>query len=177
MDSLNEQHAFLLESLERRARAFEAEHARRYSNNDLAADALWAEEMARYRALRLARACVRCVCVCVCARALRVYVYVYFLRAILALTLCVCAPAAAEWSCIAKRPATPASRRCVCARGCALRVRGRATMHSHLHLPPKTAGDEGGMSVFHSAAPPLLQQHGGRRKPRPVLHRAQRGLF
>ena len=68
MDSLYEQHAFLLESLERRARTFEAEHARRYSNNDLAADALWAEEMARYRALRLARACVRCVCVSVRAR-------------------------------------------------------------------------------------------------------------
>ena len=67
MGSIDEQHALLLESLERRARAFEAAHARRYSNNDLAADAPWAEEMARYRTLRLARACVRCVCVCVCA--------------------------------------------------------------------------------------------------------------
>jgi hypothetical protein len=53
----------LLESIERRARAFEATHARRYSDNDLAADALWAEEMAQYRALRLARACVRSLCV------------------------------------------------------------------------------------------------------------------
>ncbi len=44
----------LREALAQRARDFEAAHGRRYSDADVAADAPWAEEMARYRALRWA---------------------------------------------------------------------------------------------------------------------------
>jgi len=71
-----------------------------------------------------------------------------FLRAFLALTPYVRAPAAAEWSCIAKRPATPASRRCVRAgmRAESLRAAPRCT-HT-FNPPPKLQGVKGGCQFF-----------------------------
>jgi tRNA (guanine-N7-)-methyltransferase len=43
----------LRKALAERSRAFEAKNARRYSDYDVAADASWADQIARYRALRM----------------------------------------------------------------------------------------------------------------------------
>ena len=155
---MSDEAVVLREALAQRARDFEAAHGRRYADGDVAADAPWAEEMARYRSLRWAGPgdCTTASCAhrrrarplqC-CLRPFPADALMQGARALL--------PAATGWSSSARRPAKPASRRCVHTAADPARARARPAgrrgthaRHRALTAPAwRRQGVKGGCQFF-----------------------------